>query len=147
MFAIEHRYYDSYINSAINFYRGGYHLGGWITFTVYDGREICKLNHAGMELFGTLFTKEVVVSNNWWADHVFNDEYKLMPLGKVKEYIDENKRLPEIPSEQEVKENGVNIGDMQVKLLQKIEELTLYTIQQQEMIDKLNARIEKLEKR
>jgi len=144
MFSIEHRYFDDYINSAINFYRGGSHLGGWITFSVYDGREICKLSYLGMEVFGTLYAKDVQVASNW-ADFVFKDNYLLKPLWEVKEYIKVNKRLPDLPSEQEVKENGVNLGDIQTKLLQKIEELTLYTIQQQEMIDKLNARIEKLE--
>jgi len=53
--------------------------------------------------------------------------------------------LPGLPTEAEVKENGVSLGEMQVKLLQKIEELTLYTIQQQEMIEKLNEKIEQLE--
>jgi len=97
-----------------------------------------------LDVNGAIRAKEVKVETNW-ADFVFKDNYLLKPLQEVNDYIKANKRLPGIPSEQEVKETGVNLGDMQTKLLQKVEELTLYTIQQQEMIDKLNARIEKLE--
>jgi len=99
-----------------------------------------------LEVNGTIRAKEVKIETNW-ADYVFKDNYLLKPLQEVNEYIKTNKRLPDLPSEQEVKESGVSLGDMQTKLLQKIEELTLYTIQQQEMIDKLNARIEQLEKK
>jgi len=99
-----------------------------------------------LDVNGIIRAKEVKIETDW-ADFVFKDNYLLKPLREVKEYIKVNKRLPDLPSEQEVKENGVNLGDIQTKLLQKIEELTLYTIQQQEMIDKLNARIEQLEKK
>jgi len=80
-----------------------------------------------------------------FADFVFDRDYRLPALTEVDQFIKENGRLPDIPSEAEVKEKGLNLVEMQVKLLQKIEELMLYTIQQQEMIDKLNAKIEKLE--
>ena len=66
------------------------------------------------------------------------------PLLNVKLHIDTNKHLPGIPSESEEKENGVNIGEMQVKLLQKIEELTLYLIQQDNMIQELKTEIQEL---
>jgi hypothetical protein len=145
MFAIEHRYYDQYINSAINFWRGGYHLGGWITFDVYDGRSMAKLSHYGLEVNGVVKAKEILVSNTNWADFVFNKNYTLRSIGEVNEYIKTNNHLPDMPTEAEVKENGINVGDMQTKLLQKIEELTLYLIQQQETINKLNDRIEQLE--
>ncbi|MCC8145265.1 MAG: hypothetical protein LIO93_02240 [Bacteroidales bacterium] len=56
-------------------------------------------------------------------------------LSDVKTHIQEHKHLPDIPSESEVLENGIDLANMQAKLLQKIEELTLYTIQQQELID------------
>ena len=91
-------------------------------------------------------TKEVLVNNGaGWADYVFADDYQLPSLNEVKQYISENQHLPGIPSEAEVNENGVNLGEMQVKLLQKIEELTLYVIQQQEMIERLNDKIGELE--
>ncbi|GHV30232.1 hypothetical protein FACS1894177_02450 [Bacteroidia bacterium] len=145
LFSIENKFYYGHNNSAINFWRGGYQWGGWITFDVYDGSPMAKLSHYGLEVNGVVKAKEILISNTNWADFVFGDDYRLPSLNDVKLHINENKHLPGIPSEAEVKENGVNLGDMQVKLLQKIEELTLYTIQQQEMIDKLNARIEQLE--
>jgi hypothetical protein len=93
---------------------------------------------------GTIRAKEVIVETGW-ADFVFDKNYRLPPLQEIKQHIEKNKHLPGIPTEAEVKENGVNVGEMQVKLLQKIEELTLYMIQQQEIIDKLNDKIERLE--
>jgi hypothetical protein len=85
MFAIEHRIYDTSINSAINFWRGGSQVGGWITFDVYDGRQIAKLNHGGMEVFGAIRAKEVIVAGTWaWPDYVFTDDYQLPPLNEVK---------------------------------------------------------------
>ena len=89
-----------------------------------------------------------------WFDHVFAQDYKLRPLSEVEQFIQENKHLPEIPSEKEVKENGFNLGDMQGKLLMKIEELTLYlieqqkqTIEQQQFIEELQKRLSELENR
>lgn len=146
MFAIEHRFYDS-INSSINFYRGGAVKGGYITFDIYGGRRIAKLSDRGLDVYGIITGKGIIINEIALADFVFNDNYCLKPLAEVSEYIKTNKRLPDIPSEQEAKENGVNIGEMQAKLLQKVEELTLYLIQQQELIDKLNSRIEKLERK
>ncbi len=77
-----------------------------------------------------------------WADHVFAPEYKLMPLKELQTYISKNKHLPEIPSAQEVIKDGVDLGTMDAKLLQKIEELTLYVIQQQKEIEELKQKIE-----
>ena len=143
-FSIEHSFYGI-INNAINFYRGGGAQDGWITFDVCDGRPMAKLSYSGLEINGTIKAKEVLITNTNWADFVFATDYKLPDLNEVKRHITEKKHLPGIPSEAEVKENGVNLGEMQTKLLQKIEELTLYTIRQQEMIDKLNEKIEQLE--
>ena len=93
---------------------------------------------------GSICAKEIKVETDW-ADYVFDSDYKLRSLSEVKQHIAENKHLPGIPTEAEVTETGMNLGEMQVKLLQKIEELTLYVIRQQEMIEKLNGKIEKLE--
>ncbi|MCD6012059.1 MAG: hypothetical protein K0Q79_1921 [Flavipsychrobacter sp.] len=71
-----------------------------------------------------------------WSDFVFNKDYNLMPLCEVEEYVKANKHLPEIPSANEVKENGIDVAVMDAKLLQKIEELTLYVIEQQKEIKK-----------
>ena len=79
---------------------------------------------------GTIKAKKVVVSTSGWSDMVFQKGYTLMPLREVEQSIQQHKHLPGIPSEQEVLENGVDVGDLQAKLLQKIEELTLYMIEQ-----------------
>jgi hypothetical protein len=80
-----------------------------------------------------------VIINSGWSDYVFDDDYNLMPLKEVASFIKENHHLPGISSEAEVKEKGVSIGDVQSKLLAKIEELTLHMIQ----ADERSTRIEK----
>ncbi|MBV6647073.1 MAG: hypothetical protein KI790_16570 [Cyclobacteriaceae bacterium] len=79
---------------------------------------------------GTIHTKEVKVDLNGWSDFVFENDYKLRTLEEVEVHINEKGHLPEIPSEAEVTEYGINLGEMDTKLLQKIEELTLYLIEQ-----------------
>ena len=94
---------------------------------------------------GTLSIEELRVQLNSGADFVFDDSYRLRPLQEVNEYIQENKHLPEIQSSDEMKENGVNMGNFQIQLLQKIEELTLYIIKQEEKISQQEKRIQELE--
>jgi hypothetical protein len=65
-----------------------------------------------------------------------------MPLYEVETFVKTNQHLPEIPSAMNVKDNGLHLGEMQNKLLQKIEELTLYVIEQQKQIDALKARLD-----
>jgi hypothetical protein len=74
------------------------------------------------------------------ADFVFEPDYDLMPIYTLESYVKENKHLPNIPSASEL-EAGVRVTWMQMRLLEKIEELTLYTIEQQRTIDDLNARL------
>lgn len=78
--------------------------------------------------------------NIHWFDHVFDKNYNLRPISEVEKYIKENHHLPEIPSQQEVNENGYNLGDMQGKLLMKIEELTLYIIELEKRISELESK-------
>ncbi len=99
----------------------------------------CKLSVAG-----AIQAQEVVV-NTGWSDYVFNPDYRLAPLTEVAGYIQENHHLPGIPSEAEVKDKGVSLGDMQAKLLAKIEELTSYMIQADERNKALEERIARLE--
>ena len=96
---------------------------------------------------GTIGTKEVVVTNTGWADHVFKPEYRLAKLSEVGAYIQQHHRLPEIPSEKEVREKGVGLGEMQIKLLAKIEELTLHAIQAEERNNRLDRQNRELEER
>jgi hypothetical protein len=77
---------------------------------------------------GTIGAKEVIVTNTGWADHVFKPDYSLEPLSAVEAHIQQHGRLPGIPSEEQVQTAGVNLGDIQVRLLAKIEELTLHMI-------------------
>ncbi|BDS13116.1 hypothetical protein [Aureispira anguillae] len=79
-----------------------------------------------------------------WADFVFDIDYKLKPLKEVKAFIDENKHLPDVPSASDVVKNGINMAEMDATLLQKIEELTLYTIKQQELIEQMQKELELL---
>ena len=95
-----------------------------------NGRMICE------EL-------KVKVASTGWPDYVFDDKYKLPSLDELKNFIAENKHLPNIPSAAEVEKNGLEIGDMQKRMMEKIEELTLYILQQQKEIEELKARIDK----
>lgn len=94
---------------------------------------------------GVLFANEIKVEPTSWADFVFSPDYNLRPLSEVKSHIQEFRHLPDIPSESEVKENGIELSKITQKLLQKIEELTLYVIEQDEKIEKLNNKISDLE--
>jgi hypothetical protein len=86
----------------------------------------CKLS-----VSGGIQAQEVVV-NTGWSDYVFQPTYHLRPLSEIAAYIQENHHLPGIPTEGEVKERGVSLGDMQAKLLAKVEELTLHMIEADE---------------
>lgn len=97
-----------------------------------------------LDVNGTIHAKEVKVDLDGWADFVFEKNYNLPSLAEVNQFIEDNGHLPNIPSAQEVKENGVNLAEMQAKLLQKVEELTLYSIQQQKEIQSLKAELEGL---
>jgi hypothetical protein len=93
---------------------------------------------------GTIRAKEIKVETDW-ADFVFEDDYQLMQLSDLEEFIKENGHLPEIPTEKEVEENGVSLGEMNSKLLQKIEELTIHMIQKDKEISDLRQRLLRLE--
>ncbi len=95
---------------------------------------------------GTIRSKKVIV-NTGWSDFVFDDDYRLMPLHEVESFIKANRHLPEIPSAKEVEENGVSLGEISSSLLQKIEELTLYTIEQQKVIEELVKQNEEMIKK
>jgi len=92
---------------------------------------------------GTIHATEVKVDLNGLSDFVFDDKYKLMPLNQVEQYVRKNSRLPEMPSAAQVSKSGLNMGDMQNKLLQKVEELTLYVIEQQKQIEQLKQDLKK----
>ena len=97
---------------------------------------------------GGILTDKVHISDvNDWADFVFEKDYKLMPLFELKKFVTTHHHLPEVPAESEVLEQGYDMAEMQGILLKKIEELTLYTIKQQEIIEQLQQRVDELENR
>ncbi|MFS4457502.1 hypothetical protein [Maribacter sp. 2304DJ31-5] len=93
---------------------------------------------------GKIRAKEIKVETGW-SDFVFYDNYKLPTLQEVENHIKEKGHLKDIPSAKEVQEKGIYLGEMDSKLLQKIEELTLYTIQQEKKIKEQAKKIEDLE--
>ncbi|MCB0630648.1 MAG: hypothetical protein R2824_06315 [Saprospiraceae bacterium] len=97
---------------------------------------------------GTIGCREAqVLITNPFPDFVFESDYDLKSLPEVEQYIKENKHLPEIPSAAEVEEEGgFKLGEMNLKLLQKVEELTLYLIDQNKRIDQLSSELEKVKK-
>jgi len=86
---------------------------------------------------GLLLAREIMVTLNGWSDYVFAKNYQLKSLTEVEKFIKENNHLPDVPSEKEVKEKGINLGNMDALLLQKIEELTLYIIELEKRIKEL----------
>lgn len=81
-----------------------------------------------------------------WSDFVFYDDYDLPTLEEVESHIEEKGHLKDIPSEADVLEDGIDLTEMDAKLLQKIEELTLYLIEQNKEMKELKVRLEKAEK-
>ncbi len=97
---------------------------------------------------GDIGAKEVNVEvTSDWPDFVFSDTYELRSLEEVDRYISQNRHLPAIPSEAEVREYGINLGEMNAKLLEKIEELTLYLIEQNKQNQSQQAEIAALKER
>lgn len=98
-----------------------------------NGSTPYKFAVEGLGVFQAVAITEV----SEWADFVFKPEYKLLDLKKVEAFIAQNGHLPDVPSEKEVRAKGYNVNEMDAKLLQKVEELTLYIIDLQKQIDAL----------
>lgn len=108
----------------------------WINNDAYFGlgtdAPLCKL-----DVRGTIRANEILVNTVSGADFVFDKDYNLRPLSEVKRFIQSNRHLPEIPTAKEMLEDGVSLDKLVIQLLQKVEELTLYTIQLEEKINEL----------
>lgn len=101
----------------------------------WDAKLVVKGKAVVQELF-------VTTTADYWADYVFDDSYELMPLEEVEQHIKANHHLPNIPSAQQISEDGgSSVGDMQVKLLQKVEELTLYMIEMKKENTELRSKV------
>ncbi|MCL1639901.1 hypothetical protein OZ664_18795 [Elizabethkingia sp. HX WHF] len=111
---------------------GGFHFYDYSN--TGERKQLLVLNSNGNALLdGKLEAREIKVTTTPTADFVFEDSYQLPNLESVEKHIKEKKHLPEIASAAEMQKEGVNIGDFQIKLLQKIEELTLYSIEQNKL--------------
>jgi len=97
-----------------------------------------------LDVNGTIHAKEVLVDMNEGADYVFDKSYNLMPLDELKCFIKENKHLPDIPSADDMVREGVNINELQIIMLCKIEELILYVLHQEEVINQQQQQIDAL---
>ncbi len=87
-----------------------------------------------------------VANSDRWADYVFKKDYRLMPLKEVETFIDHHAHLPNVPSAQEMAKNGLDVVETSAKLMEKIEELTLYLIKANKQIEALEAKVNQLEK-
>ncbi|HQO10314.1 MAG TPA: hypothetical protein PLK90_09655 [Clostridiales bacterium] len=108
---------------------------------VYIGAKSCVNN---LRVTGKLFATEIEVKLNVFPDYVFKQDYNLLSLPEVEHHINNYGTLPGMPSEKEVVENGLNINQMQLKLVEKIEELTLYMIRLEKENTELKNRIDKI---
>lgn len=94
-----------------------------------------------LDVLGIIRANEVIVETGW-ADYVFADDYQLNNLDEVESYIKENKHLPNVPSAAEIQDKGAHVSALMTKMMEKIEELTLYTIKQQKEIDALKVQLQ-----
>ena len=133
--------------------RGGLNIGYGEFYVATDVNDLSVNGNVGigtldtqgykLAVNGTIRAKEILVESDW-ADFVFKQNYKLPTLREVEEHIKEKGTLPNVPSEEEVKANGISVGETNALLLQKIEELTLYVIQQQKAMEQQQKEIEEL---
>lgn len=125
-------------------YSTGYDLNLWNNgnaLSIKDNGEFVmgsNTHHAQLKVNGSIRTKEVTVEAANWPDYVFSQDYELISLQEIERHIQEKKHLPNIPSAEEVAKNGIEVGEMNKLLLEKVEELTLHILE-------LNRRIEALE--
>jgi len=96
---------------------------------------------------GTIHSKSVLVDLTIVPDYVFKAAYKLPTLAYVKNYIDKNNHLPDVPSEAEIKKDGLDVGAMNAILLKKVEELTLYMLEKDKQIKQLQIQVKELQNR
>ncbi|TKG91601.1 hypothetical protein EYV94_21490 [Puteibacter caeruleilacunae] len=132
--------------AGITMYSPGYFLGAGTNYM--EGKLGIGTRNTGndkLAVNGSIRAKEIVVDGTDWADFVFAEDYNLMDLDEVAKFINKNGHLPDIPKAETVKEKGILVGEINTKLLQKVEELTLYLIEQKAENQKLTDRIQKLE--
>ncbi|MEP5434452.1 MAG: hypothetical protein ABJP92_16820, partial [Flavobacteriaceae bacterium] len=103
---------------------------------------------AKLSVKGNIHAEEVKVDLSVpGPDYVFKEDYDLKSLEEVQNHIKKHGHLPNIPSAKEMEENGIQLGEMNMKLLEKIEELTLYTLEQEKQLQEKDARIQEIEEK
>jgi hypothetical protein len=127
---------------------GKWYPGMTVTNSGVVGIGTQKINEAGYRLFveSGIRTRKVKVDQDTWADYVFHANYRLRPLSEVEAYIQQNHHLPEVPSEEEVKKDGIDLGNNQATLLKKVEELTLYLIDQNKKLQDVEKEMKEMKK-
>lgn len=129
---------------------GGMDIDNGVTNTLHLGTDgMFSISNNTRKTFvveanGLTRARKIKVDADVWADYVFEADYKLMPLADVESFLKEHKHLPSIPSEKVMKEEGIDLAEMNVKMMEKIEELTLYLIQQNKELEKVKAELETL---
>lgn len=121
-----------------------------LTFSVNGNVGIGTSGSNGYRLAvngNALFTKIIVKEYSAWPDYVFNNTYKLPSLKYTEDFIKKHSHLPDIPSAEKVKSEGLDLASMQALLLRKVEELTLYAIEQNKKIKILQEEVNILKKR
>lgn len=139
--------YRSFISqSATNLLYIGVNAGNLrldATGHVAIGNVVATTNEFKLTVSGKVLCEELRVRlQSAWPDYVFGEQYKLMPLDQLGRFIQENKHLPNIPAASEMEEAGLEVGEMQRRMMEKIEELTLYILELKKDNDKLKAIIE-----
>jgi hypothetical protein len=135
-----------------NYTFGGAPGLGRVTFSHYDGTQrsdkMALYPNGNLYVAGTVNSSEILVqvqNSTGWPDYVFEDNYPLMPLEDLDQFIQTNGHLPGVVTQAEVKEKGVNVGEVSAQLLKKVEELTLYVIDLKKQNDDLSAKVAQLE--
>lgn len=162
-----------YDGQYINHYGFGFHnyndvegrnsyISGYFGVDIFSGGESrIRVNRNGkvgigtttpdsdafLTVAGNIHAREIkVTATAGGADFVFADDYALPKLQEVEAFIKKNKHLPEIPSAAEMEANGLHLAEMNIKLLQKVEELTLYLIEQEKEMKRMKDKINQLKK-
>ncbi len=129
--------YNGHMNFVANggghyFFTGGDSGTGTIQMVIASGGNVGIGTYSPSEKLsvnGKIAAKEIKVTATGWPDYVFTPSHRLPDLKEVEKYIRTNGHLPEIPAAAEVEHDGISLGDMNTKLLKKVEEITLYLIE------------------
>jgi len=146
-------YQMSFDPSGLYLRQGNYTSNTWAAWkrlVIENSNELTVLGNgdasSGLNVNGKIKTREVNVTLTGWADDVFDNGYPLPTLKELDRQIKKSGRLPDMPSTGEVLEKGIDLGEMNRKLLRKIEELTLYIIEQDKRLDRLESKLSGPEK-